>query len=173
MNKVTAFFKLKMRSYGYKNIDVINLKATYSIETIKNETIHVNLFGDTRDVVMFSAIEMSEQDKKALDAEFPKWPVHFERVISRFILFGPEWEGDNRIQRYSDNEFKQCNLCGAVGGTLSPNGAHYLCEARKNTGQPTPSLDDMKPTQVLGVNAFIGKDGMYHIDSETGKRVKA
>lgn len=33
-----------------------------------------------------------------------------------------------------------CYLCGGNAGTFSPNGAHYLCEARYASGSPTPSL---------------------------------
>ena len=33
-----------------------------------------------------------------------------------------------------------CKLCGGDAGQLSPNGSHYLCEARAAHGQPTPSL---------------------------------
>ena len=32
----------------------------------------------------------------------------------------------------------KCTLCGGEAGTLSPNGAHYLCEAGAARGQPTP-----------------------------------
>ncbi len=34
----------------------------------------------------------------------------------------------------------QCKLCGGTAGTLSPKGAHYLCEARAAYGVPTPCL---------------------------------
>lgn len=33
-----------------------------------------------------------------------------------------------------------CTLCGGDAGTFSPNGAHYLCEARAANGGPTPCL---------------------------------
>lgn len=33
-----------------------------------------------------------------------------------------------------------CKLCGGTAGGLSPDGAHYLCEARARNGAPTPCL---------------------------------
>lgn len=40
----------------------------------------------------------------------------------------------------------KCKLCGGNAGTLSPDGAHYLCEARAAVNQPTPCLGMRCPT---------------------------
>lgn len=35
---------------------------------------------------------------------------------------------------------KPCTICGGNVGGFSPQGNHYLCEARKKYGAPTPCL---------------------------------
>ncbi len=43
---------------------------------------------------------------------------------------------------YGKVEYIRCRLCNGNAGSLSPDGAHYLCEALKAQGMPTPSLGD-------------------------------
>lgn len=40
-----------------------------------------------------------------------------------------------------------CSICGTPGAPkrqFSPDGAHYLCEARRDMGLPTPPLDGIR-----------------------------
>jgi len=40
--------------------------------------------------------------------------------------------------------FPRCPICGGNAGQVPPGG-HYLCQARKRLGQPTPSLGERCP----------------------------
>jgi len=39
-----------------------------------------------------------------------------------------------------------CNICGGNAGRISPDGAHFLCAARKSMRLPTPCLGFKCPT---------------------------
>lgn len=51
-----------------------------------------------------------------------------------------------------------CIICGGTAGSFSPDGAHYLCEARRAQGQPTPSLGDRCPV-CNGTKVKPGRQG--------------
>ena len=58
----------------------------------------------------------------------------------------PEFLGFDEIEIVRVPAPDACKLCGGTAGLLSPEGSHYLCEARAKNGAPTPCLGHRCPT---------------------------